>query len=217
MTLKRNFKKQLCWPSPKGSSKRGLKGSVMQRQLLKLNAINVGGKKPKLRPTKDFEAKYNKFKAKLALFSSGALTSKSTKVKNKGLVAKAYEWHEEDVSSYDNKTVEVKVLMALADDENDTKASIPGVERPWLTVAEGFNFPNQDTGRILPAESQLKVTISSVIVSDYSIIDYDSADESSVCSTPLPLLEKLACFKSVSGPKTIKSVFKSNSTFKAKT
>ncbi|GKB15769.1 hypothetical protein Tco_0849692 [Tanacetum coccineum] len=51
--------------------------------------------KPKLRPTKDFEAKYNKVKAKLALLSSGASTSKSSMVKNKGLVH-----------------------MALADDEN---------------------------------------------------------------------------------------------------
>ncbi|GJX44278.1 hypothetical protein Tco_0260954 [Tanacetum coccineum] len=55
------------------------------------------------RPTKDFEAKYNKVKAKLALLSSGASTSKSSMVKNKGLVAEAYEWDEEDVSSDDNE------------------------------------------------------------------------------------------------------------------
>ncbi|GJT26388.1 hypothetical protein Tco_0906663 [Tanacetum coccineum] len=59
--------------------------------------------KPELRPTKDFEAKYNKVKAKLALLSSGASTSKSSMVKNKGLVAEAYEWDEEDVSSDDNE------------------------------------------------------------------------------------------------------------------
>ncbi|GKD02593.1 hypothetical protein Tco_1177567, partial [Tanacetum coccineum] len=74
--------------------------------------------KRELRPTKDFEAKYNKVKAKLALLSSSALTSKSSMVKNKGLVAEAYEWDEEDVSSDYNKMVEVKVLMALVDDEN---------------------------------------------------------------------------------------------------
>ncbi|GJW15900.1 hypothetical protein Tco_0020033 [Tanacetum coccineum] len=46
---------------------------------------------PEIRPTKDFEAKYNKVKAKLALISSGASTSKSSMVKNKGLVDEAYE------------------------------------------------------------------------------------------------------------------------------
>nr|GFA01442.1 hypothetical protein [Tanacetum cinerariifolium] len=62
-------------------------------------------------------AKYNKVKAKLALLDSGT-SSKSSMVKNKGLVAEAYEWDEEDVSSDDNDMTEVKVLMALADDEN---------------------------------------------------------------------------------------------------
>ncbi|GKE12836.1 retrovirus-related pol polyprotein from transposon TNT 1-94 [Tanacetum coccineum] len=42
-------------------------------------------------PTKDFEAKYNKVKAKLALLSSSALASKAATVKNKGLIAEAYE------------------------------------------------------------------------------------------------------------------------------
>ncbi|GJZ18788.1 hypothetical protein Tco_0555378 [Tanacetum coccineum] len=36
----------------------------------------------------------------------------------KGLVAEEYEWNEEDVSSDENETTKVKVLMALADDEN---------------------------------------------------------------------------------------------------
>ncbi|GJT36982.1 putative ribonuclease H-like domain-containing protein [Tanacetum coccineum] len=47
--------------------------------------------KPELRPTKDFEAKYNKFKAKLALLSSNASASNALMVKNKGLIAEAYE------------------------------------------------------------------------------------------------------------------------------
>nr|GEZ71197.1 hypothetical protein [Tanacetum cinerariifolium] len=70
------------------------------------------------RPTKDFEAIYNKVKAKLVLFSSADSTSKSTQVKNQGLVVEAYEWDEKEVSSNDNKKVEVKVLMAVADDES---------------------------------------------------------------------------------------------------
>nr|GEZ05963.1 hypothetical protein [Tanacetum cinerariifolium] len=41
--------------------------------------------------------------------------------------------------------------------------------------------------------------------------------ESSVCSTPLPPLEKLADIEPISKTKTIKSILKSNSTFKPKT
>ncbi|GJY80550.1 hypothetical protein Tco_0493301 [Tanacetum coccineum] len=66
----------------------------------------------------DFEAKYNKVKAKLALLSSSASASKAASVKNQSLVAEAYKWDEEEVSSDDNEIVEVKVLMALAE-END--------------------------------------------------------------------------------------------------
>ncbi|GJW70561.1 retrovirus-related pol polyprotein from transposon TNT 1-94 [Tanacetum coccineum] len=120
--------------------------------------------KHKLRPTKDFEAKYNKVKAKLTLLSSSTSAPKSSMVKNKGLVVEAYEWDKEEVSSDDNEMVKLKVLMALDDDENttvgkesarnidDTKVFIPYAERPWLSKAEGFIFPNHDTGRILPAK-----------------------------------------------------------------
>ncbi|GJZ96010.1 retrovirus-related pol polyprotein from transposon TNT 1-94 [Tanacetum coccineum] len=250
--------------------------------------------KPELRPTKDFEAKYNKVKAKLALLSSSASASKASTVKNKGLIAEAYEWDEEEVSSDDNEMVEVKVLMALAEENDvvskegarngewvkismrkvhtllemednddrkiyldylcidlnyveeqrnnllskhrnlvhklnackeqllvlkqakldfltmqrlmtqkcpDTKVSIPSVERPWLYKAEGFIMPNHDTNRILPAESQRYTTDPLVAVTDSSATEYDLADESSVCSTPLPPLKKLDGVEPISGPK----------------
>ncbi|GJU96971.1 retrovirus-related pol polyprotein from transposon TNT 1-94 [Tanacetum coccineum] len=273
--------------------------------------------KPELRPTKDFEAKYNKVKAKVSLLSSSVSASKASTVKNKGLIAKAYECDKEEVSSGDNEMVEVKVLMALAEDNDavskegarndecvkismrklvyiswfydfvpfhkptglpigdgyprawvwvksythwwvtggwwvrkksrarvtglmnpyplptgaipssgqkdlvfvksladDTKVSISGVERPWLSKAEGFILPNHDTGRILPAESQKNTTDPLVAVTDSSATDYDSTDESSVCSTPLPPLKKLDGAEPISGPKTIKSILRSKSTFK---
>ncbi|GJV35556.1 retrovirus-related pol polyprotein from transposon TNT 1-94 [Tanacetum coccineum] len=47
--------------------------------------------KLELRPTKDFDAKYNKVKPKLALLSSSASASKAATIKNKGLIAEAYE------------------------------------------------------------------------------------------------------------------------------
>ncbi|GJR60544.1 retrovirus-related pol polyprotein from transposon TNT 1-94 [Tanacetum coccineum] len=269
--------------------------------------------KPELRPTKDFEAKYNKVKAKLALLSSSASASKAFMVKNKGLIVEAYEWDEEEVSSDDNEMVEVKVLMALAEENDvvckedaknafsikqakldfltmqhvnteilkenknlrtelkelkaitetwlnssnkvnqciskqilsqkkrilgvdqltedpsnlgqkdivfikssadDTKVTIPGVERPSLSEVEGFILPNHDTGRILPAKSQRNTIDPSVVVTYSSTTIYDSSDESLVCSTPLPPLKKLDGAEPISGTKTIKLILRSKSTFK---
>ncbi|GJZ73822.1 retrovirus-related pol polyprotein from transposon TNT 1-94, partial [Tanacetum coccineum] len=246
--------------------KKALKGSAVQKQLTKLNATNVARKhKPELRPSNNFEAKYNKVKSKLALLSSSASASKAVTIKNKGLIVEAYEWDEEEVSSDDNEMVEVKVLMELAKDNDviskegvknsewvkismrkkrimgvhqlteypsssgqkdmvlvksladDTKVSIPGVERPWLSEAKGFILLNYDTGRILPTESQRNTTGPLVVVTDSLATDYDSADESSICSTPLPPLKKLNGVEPVSGPKTIKSILRSKFTFKDET
>nr|GFA92046.1 hypothetical protein [Tanacetum cinerariifolium] len=105
-------------------------------------------------------------------------------------------------------------VKSLAD---NTKVSITGVERPWLSKAEGFPLPNHDTGRILLAESQRNTIDHLVAVTDSLVTDYDSADESSVCSTPLPPLKKLDGSEPIFGPKTIKSISRSKSTFKAKT
>ncbi|GJV26482.1 retrovirus-related pol polyprotein from transposon TNT 1-94, partial [Tanacetum coccineum] len=90
--------------------------------------------KPELRPTKDFKAKYNKVKANLALLSSSASASKASMVKNKGLIAKAYEWDEEKVSSDDNEMVEVKVLMALAKD-NDVVSKKGARNGEWVKIS----------------------------------------------------------------------------------
>nr|GEX62598.1 retrovirus-related Pol polyprotein from transposon TNT 1-94 [Tanacetum cinerariifolium] len=167
-------------------------------------------------------------------FQPKPLTSNASMVKNKGLIAEAYEWDEEEVSSDDNEMVKVKVLMELAEENDaiskagarndewvkismrkahtflemkdnkdrkawlkdivfvksstdDTKVTIPGVERPWLSEAEGFILPNHNTG-----------------------------DESLVCSFPLPLLKKLDSAEPISGPKTIKLILRLKSTFKAK-
>ncbi|GJV28511.1 retrovirus-related pol polyprotein from transposon TNT 1-94 [Tanacetum coccineum] len=171
-----------------------------------------------------------------AFFSiqEAVMNSKAATVKNKGLIAKAYEWDEEEVSSNDNEMVEKRIigvdqltegpsssgqkylvfLKSLAD---DIKVSIPGVERPWLSEAEGFILPNHDTGRILPAESQRNTTDPLVAVTDSSVTKYDSANESSVCSTFIPPLKKLDGAEPVSRLKTIKSILSSKSTFKAKT
>ncbi|GKA06060.1 retrovirus-related pol polyprotein from transposon TNT 1-94 [Tanacetum coccineum] len=82
-----------------------------------------------------------------------------------------------------------------------------------LSKDEGLILPNHDTGRILPAESQRNTTELPVNVTDST--DYDSGDESLVCSTPLPPLEMLDGVEPVSGPHIIKSSLKSKSIFKA--
>nr|GEV11692.1 putative reverse transcriptase domain-containing protein [Tanacetum cinerariifolium] len=130
------------------------------------------------------------------------------------LLAKSKRFFTKD----DNNIVEVKVLMALAEENDDVskEGARNGVERPCLSEAKGFILPNHDTGRILPTELQRNTIDPSVAVTDSSAIDYDSADEFLVCSTPLPLLKKLDGAKPISGPKTMKSILRSKFTFKAK-
>ncbi|GJU13724.1 retrovirus-related pol polyprotein from transposon TNT 1-94, partial [Tanacetum coccineum] len=144
---------------------------------------------------KDFEAKYNKVKAKLTLLSSSASAPSLSLGKNKGLIAETYDCDEEEVSSEDNEVTEVKALMAITDEESFYWSRyLFNSNKPKFSGAEDFTLSNHDT-----------------------VTDYDLADESLVCSTPLPPLEKLPGAVLVSGPKTIKLVLKSKSTFKAET
>ncbi|GJZ11628.1 hypothetical protein Tco_0546387 [Tanacetum coccineum] len=87
-----------------------------------------------------------------------------------------------------------KDLVFIKSSANDTKVSIPNVERPWLSEAEGFNVPNHDIGIILLSESHVHINNPSATmnVTNSSVNDYNSDEESSsVCITTLPLLEKL--------------------------
>ncbi|GJR20233.1 retrovirus-related pol polyprotein from transposon TNT 1-94 [Tanacetum coccineum] len=198
---------------------------------------------PELRLTKDFEAKYNKVKAKLALLSSSASASKASVVKNKGLITEAYEYDEEEVSSDDNEMVEVKVLMALAED-NEAISKEGGKNGEWVKISIRKVYTllemkdNDDRKNYLDYFEQIPTQKKRILGVDQLIEDAFSsgqkdlifvkssaddtkvsipADESSVCSTPLPLLKKLDGVEHVPGPKTIKSIFRSKSTFKAET
>ncbi|GKC07722.1 retrovirus-related pol polyprotein from transposon TNT 1-94 [Tanacetum coccineum] len=74
---------------------------------------------------KDYKAEYKKMKAKLALLEASPSSSQNPKTfqpKNKGLVAKTFDWDEEEVSDEEEVT-QVKVLMALADDELTVRKS----------------------------------------------------------------------------------------------
>nr|GEY81076.1 hypothetical protein [Tanacetum cinerariifolium] len=155
--------------------------------------------KPKSRQTKDFKAKYHKVKAKLALFSLSALTLSLSPCRIKGLIARTYDWDDEEMSSDENEVTKVKALMELTDEErvsvgkesaiNDM--SITSSNIPKSSETEDSTLPNHDTGEVPLNESQRNTTDPSVVVSDSSSTDYDLADESSVYGTPLLSLKKL--------------------------
>ncbi|GJZ21419.1 hypothetical protein Tco_0558458, partial [Tanacetum coccineum] len=75
--------------------------------------------------------------------------------------------------------------------------------------AEDSTLPNHDTDEVNSNKSQRNTTDPSAVVSNSPESDYDSPDESSVCSTPLLPLKKLDGAKPGSGPKTVKSILKS--------
>nr|GEU78528.1 hypothetical protein [Tanacetum cinerariifolium] len=175
--------------------------------------------KPELRHTKDFEAKYNKVKAKVALLSSSASASKAATIKNKGLITESYEWDEE-VSSDDNEMVEIKCISEQIPSQKKRILRFDQLtEDPSSYGQKDIVFVKSsadDTKVILPSESQRNTTGPLVAVVDSSATEYGSADESSVYSTPLPPLKKLDGAEPIYGLKTIKSILKSKSTFKAK-
>nr|GEV81177.1 hypothetical protein [Tanacetum cinerariifolium] len=122
---------------------------------------------------------------------------------SRALLAKSKRFFKKD----DNDMVEVKVLMALAKDNHAIRKE--GVKNgEWVKIS---------MRKILRVESKRNTTDPLVAIIDSSAIDYDSTDESSVCRTPLPPLKKLDGAGPVSGPKTIKSILRLKSTFKAKT
>ncbi|GJQ95702.1 retrovirus-related pol polyprotein from transposon TNT 1-94 [Tanacetum coccineum] len=106
--------------------------------------------------------------------------------------------------------VEVKLLMALTK-ENDAVGKESARNDPSSSGQKDLVF-------VKSSADDIKVTIPGVErpwLSEAEVTDYDSVDESSVCSTPLPLLKKLEGAEPISGPKTIKSILKSKSTLKA--
>ncbi|GJY17157.1 putative reverse transcriptase domain-containing protein [Tanacetum coccineum] len=100
---------------------------------------------------------------------------------------------------------------------NNLDMSITSSNLHKSSEAEDSTLPNHDTDEVPSNKSQRNTTDPLAIVSDSPASDYDSANESSVCSTPLLPLKKLDGVEPGSGPKTVKSILKSKSMFKAKT
>nr|GFB72657.1 hypothetical protein [Tanacetum cinerariifolium] len=70
--------------------------------------------------------------------------------------------------------------------------SITTGNKPSLSKAENSTLPNHDTDKVSSYKSERNTTNHSIAISDSLVTDCDSANESSVCSTPHPPLEKLA-------------------------
>ncbi|GJX40035.1 hypothetical protein Tco_0255025 [Tanacetum coccineum] len=100
---------------------------------------------------------------------------------------------------------------------NNSDMSITSSNIPKSTKTKDSTLPNQDTNEEPSNESQRNTTNPSVVFSDSPATEYDSANKSSVCSTPLLILKKLDGAEPIYGPKTFKSILKSKSIFKAET
>nr|GEU49946.1 hypothetical protein [Tanacetum cinerariifolium] len=134
-----------------------------------LKSISFFQHKPELKFTKDFETKYKKLKAKLALLRSSVSARISSSGKNKGLIFETYEWDEEELSPDENEAIKVKALIVLANE-----------------------------GRVF--------------------VGKESASNGEWVNISIQKRTNLQCVaKPVSRPNTIKSILKSNSTFKAET
>ncbi|GJQ97550.1 retrovirus-related pol polyprotein from transposon TNT 1-94 [Tanacetum coccineum] len=116
----------------------------------------------------------------------------------------------------------LKILMALAE-ENDVVSKEGARNGEWVKISMRklkFYLPIMILVGYLPAEiiREKQLDPFFLLVTDpLQRLNYDSVDESSVCSTPLPPLKKLDGAEPISGPKTIKSILRSKSTFKAET
>nr|GEU91815.1 hypothetical protein [Tanacetum cinerariifolium] len=118
----------------------------------------------------------------------------------------------EDTSSFGSK--DLVLIKSLA---HNLDMSITSSNLHKSSEAEDSILPNHNTDEVLSNKSQRNITDPLAIISDSSASDYDSADESLLCSTPLLPLKMLDGAEPSFGPKTVKSILKSKSTFKAKT
>ncbi|GJU32617.1 MAK10-like protein [Tanacetum coccineum] len=148
--------------------------------------------------SKDYKAEYKKMKAKLALLEASPSTSQTPKTfqpKKKCLVAETFDWDEEEVSD-DEEVTEVKVLIALADDELSVGKN-HARNSEWIDITirkvERLNpdnkLPNFNTRRILVPESQ--AVNESLKLIEASTDPESSKDSEAESLTPLPPLKIL--------------------------
>nr|GEW58775.1 retrovirus-related Pol polyprotein from transposon TNT 1-94 [Tanacetum cinerariifolium] len=95
------------------------KNILIMRLMREQSTRHVQNNQTDQKVQKYYKIEYKKVKAKLVLFEAGSSSTHSPKPfqsKNKVLVAEIFEW-DEGKASDNEEMVQVKVLMALADDE----------------------------------------------------------------------------------------------------
>ncbi|GJV51999.1 hypothetical protein Tco_1447740 [Tanacetum coccineum] len=110
-----------------------------------------------------------------------------------------------------------KDSVFIKSSRDNSNMSITSSNIPKSSKTKYYTLPNQETNEVPSNESQRNTIDPSVVVFNSSATDYDSGNESLVYSTPLLSLKKLDSAEPVYGPKTIKSILNSKSTFKAET
>nr|GEU53280.1 retrovirus-related Pol polyprotein from transposon TNT 1-94 [Tanacetum cinerariifolium] len=118
----------------------------------------------------------------------------------------------EDTSSFGSKDL---VFVKSSTDNSDMSITSSNLHKS--SKAKDSTLPNHNTDEVPSNKSQRNTIDPSIFVYDSPASYYDSADESLVCRTHLLPLKKLDGVEPSSGPKTVKSILKSKSTFKAKT
>nr|GEY86716.1 hypothetical protein [Tanacetum cinerariifolium] len=142
---------------------------------------------------KDYKAEYKKIKAKLALLKASPSSPQEPKTfqpKNKGLFVKIFDWDEEEVSD-DEDVTQVKVLMAIADDELTIEKSHAQNEmvpktKDWERLNPNSKLSNFNTERILVPESQVVNESLESLNAPKSSKDFEAE-----FLTPLPPLKNL--------------------------
>ncbi|GJQ92580.1 hypothetical protein Tco_0003719 [Tanacetum coccineum] len=153
----------------------------------------------------------------------------------KGLITESYDWDEEEVSSDDNEVPGVKALMALADEE---RVSVSNGE--WIKISMkkvhtlleieynddrksfldylciDLNYVEEQRNNLMSKHRNLAQELNTC-KEQLLVLKQAKLDLLTMQHHPLPPLEKLTGAEPVSGPKTIKSILKSKSTFKAET
>nr|GEY45967.1 retrovirus-related Pol polyprotein from transposon TNT 1-94 [Tanacetum cinerariifolium] len=137
---------------------------IYGRFVYEYNLIQRSQADPKVQ--KDYKAEYKKMKSKLALLEASSSSSQNPKIfqpKNKGLVVETFDWDEEEVSD-DEEVTQVKVLMALVNDEltigkshacNRYDQEMVPKTKEWVErLNPNSKLSNFNTGRILVSKSQ---------------------------------------------------------------
>ncbi|GKA35681.1 hypothetical protein Tco_0722172 [Tanacetum coccineum] len=179
---------------------KGYSKSPFQPKLLHLSEH-----KPEPRRTKDFKAKYNKVKAKLALLSSSASVPSSSSSKNK----EAWLNSSNKVNQCISEQIPTQKMKILGIDQLTEDTSSSGPKNPVFVKSLVDNPEVSITGSNKPKLSKTE---------DSTLSNHDSGKLMNLQSVAPPsLLEKLTGAKPISGLKTIKSILKLKSTFKAET